>query len=130
MRRNIGEEQVEGNLRFRPFSEAGFVDDLASCRGVIAGGGFTLMGEAVFLHKPMLAVPLVHQFEQVMNARYLEVEGFGRMAKSLDDAAVVRDFVAAIPGCEDKLAAYAQDGNQLLFRKVDELLDRAAAGVL
>jgi uncharacterized protein (TIGR00661 family) len=130
MRRNLTDDQVEGNLRFRPFSEAGFVDDLASSRGVIAGGGFTLMGEAVYLHKPMLAVPLEHQFEQVMNARYLESEGFGRMAKSLTDAGVVKSFVEAIPACEEKLAAYAQDGNQLLFHKVDELLDRAAAGVL
>jgi len=130
MRRGLDQDQVEGNLRFRPFSEAGFVDDLASSRGVIAGGGFTLMGEAVYLHKPMLAVPLQHQFEQVMNARYLEQLGFGRMAKSLTDPAVVRDFVAAIPGCEEKLAGYRQEGNQLLFHKVDELLDRAAGGVL
>jgi uncharacterized protein (TIGR00661 family) len=130
MRRGIAEEQVEGNLRYRPFSEAGFVDDLASARGVIAGGGFTLMGEAVYLHKPMLAVPLVHQFEQVMNARYLEAEGFGRMARSLTDEAVVRAFVDAIPACEAKLAAYAQDGNNALFAVVDGLLDRAAGGVL
>jgi uncharacterized protein (TIGR00661 family) len=130
MRRGITEEQVDGALRYRPFSEAGFVDDLASARGVIAGGGFTLMGEAVYLRKPMLAIPLQHQFEQVMNARYLELEGFGRMAKSLTEPAVVRDFVAAIPACEEKLAAYEQEGNELLFRNVDELLDRAAAGVL
>ena len=43
MRRQIQEEQVEGNLRYRPFSEAGFIDDLATARAVIAGGGFTLM---------------------------------------------------------------------------------------
>jgi uncharacterized protein (TIGR00661 family) len=130
MRRNLQRDEVEGNLRYRPFSEAGFIDDLASARGVIAGGGFTTMGEAVYLRKPMLAVPLEHQFEQVMNGRYLEKEGFGRMAKTLTDPAVVKDFVAAIPACEDKLAAYSQDGNTLLFQKVDELLDRAAAGVL
>ena len=130
MKRELSQDHVEGNLRYRPFSEAGFVDDLASARGVIAGGGFTLMGEAVFLHKPMLAVPLVHQFEQVMNARYLERYGFGKMARSLTDPGVIRDFVAAIPACEEKLAAYQQDGNRLLFAKVDELLDRAAGGVL
>ena len=130
MRRNIESEQVEGTLRYRPFSEEGFVDDLASARGVIAGGGFTLMGEAVYLHKPMLAVPLELQFEQVLNARYLEREGFGRAAMKLTDPGVIRDFVAAIPACEEKLAAYAQDGNTVLFQNVDELLDRAAAGVL
>jgi uncharacterized protein (TIGR00661 family) len=130
MRRNLQRDEVEGNLRYRPFSEAGFIDDLASARGVIAGGGFTTMGEAVYLRKPMLAVPLEHQFEQIMNGRYLEKEGFGRMAKTLTDPAVVKDFVAAIPACEDKLAAYAQEGNTQLFQKVDELLDRAAAGLL
>jgi uncharacterized protein (TIGR00661 family) len=130
MRRTIKEEQVEGNLHYKPFSEDGFIDDLASAKGVIAGGGFTLMGEAVYLHKPMLAVPLEHQFEQVLNARYLELEGFGMAASKLTDPGTVKDFVARIPACEEKLAAYAQDGNQVLFRTVDELLDRAAAGVL
>lgn len=130
MRRGITEEQVEGNLRYRPFSELGFVDDLASAKGVIAGGGFTLMGEAVYLHKPMLAVPLVHQFEQVLNARYLEHEGFGREAKSLDDPSTIHDFVKAIPACEEALASYHQDGNSELFHTVDGLLDRAATGLL
>ena len=72
MRRSITEEQIEGNLRYKPFDEKVFIDDLASARAVIAGGGFTLMGEAVYLHKPMLGVPVGHQFEQVMNVRYLE----------------------------------------------------------
>lgn len=63
MKRDLKEEVVEGNLRYQPFSEGKFIDDLASCRAVIAGGGFTLMGEAVYLHKPLLAVPLARQFE-------------------------------------------------------------------
>ncbi len=69
MKRNITADVVDENLTYRPFSEDGFIADLASARGVIAGGGFTLMGEAVYLHKPMLAVPLERQFEQVLNAR-------------------------------------------------------------
>jgi uncharacterized protein (TIGR00661 family) len=129
MRRNITEEVVEGNLRYRPFSESVFIDDLASARAVISGGGFTLMGEAVYLHKPMLSVPLAKQFEQVMNARYLEKVGYGMAAMSLDDPAVLASFLAALPGCEAKLAAYAQDGNSLVLRALDEFLDRAAAGV-
>ncbi len=129
MRRSITEEQVEGNLRYRPFSETVFIDDLASAKGVIAGGGFTLMGEAVYLQKPMLSVPVGGQLEQVLNGRYLERAGFGRYAPSLDDPKVVSEFVAAIPGCEDKLANYTQKGNSEIFGAVDEYLDRAAAGV-
>ncbi|HMY16542.1 MAG TPA: glycosyltransferase family protein, partial [Polyangium sp.] len=111
MRRGLEKEVVEGNMRYQPFSEDKFIDDLATSRAVIAGGGFTLMGEAVYLHKPMLAVPLGRQFEQTLNARYLELEGFGRQAESLDDPKVIHDFLAAIPSCEEKLAKYEQDGN-------------------
>ena len=129
MRRGITEEQALGNLRFQPFSEDKFIDDLASCKAVIAGGGFTLMGEAVYLHKPMLAVPLARQFEQVLNARYLALEGFGRYAETLNDAKTILDFVAAVPECEAKLASYTQDGNREIEHAIDEWLDKAAAGV-
>jgi len=130
IRRNIPAEQVEGNLRFRPFSEQGFIDDLASAKAVIAGGGFTLMGEAVYLHKPMLAVPLHRQFEQVLNARYLEHEGYGMAAETLDDPSVVERFLAKVPACEEKLRGYHQDGNALILAAVDGFLDRAQAGLV
>ena len=130
IRRSIKSEEREGNLVFRPFSEQGFIDDLASSKAVIAGGGFTLMGEAVYLHKPMLAVPLHRQFEQVLNARYLEHEGFGMATESLDDPEVVKRFLAKVPECEAKLAAYAQDGNTLILKALDGFLDRAQAGLV
>jgi uncharacterized protein (TIGR00661 family) len=129
MRRNLKEEVVEGNLRFQPFSEDKFIDDLASSKAVIAGGGFTLMGEAVYLHKPMLAVPLARQFEQVLNARYLELEGFGRHAETLEDAATITDFIAKVPEYEKKLQKYEQNGNEKIKTAIDEWLDKAAAGV-
>jgi uncharacterized protein (TIGR00661 family) len=129
LRRDLTEEQIDGGLRFRPFSEQGFIDDLASARAVIAGGGFTLMGEAVYLHKPMLAVPLGAQFEQILNARYLEREGYGHYAETLDDPRRVAAFVEAIPALERALESYSQDGNRDLLGAVDLHLDRAAAGV-
>ncbi|MBK8215596.1 MAG: teichoic acid biosynthesis protein [Myxococcales bacterium] len=130
IRRSIKSEEREGNLVFRPFSEQGFIDDLASSKAVIAGGGFTLMGEAVYLHKPMLAVPLHRQFEQVLNARYLEHEGYGMATESLDDPEVVKRFLAKVPECEAKLAAYSQDGNTLILKALDGFLDRAQAGLV
>ncbi|MEZ4410426.1 MAG: glycosyltransferase family protein [Polyangiales bacterium] len=130
LRRGITEEQAEGNLRHRPFSEQGFIDDLASARGVVASAGFTLMSEAVFLRKPMLAVPLAGQFEQWVNARYLELEGFGLAAETAEDAATLARFVDAIPRCEAALARYTHDGNGAMFDALDGLLDRAASGLL
>jgi uncharacterized protein (TIGR00661 family) len=130
VRRGIGEEQIEGNLRYRPFSESQFIDDIASCRAVIAGGGFTLMGEAVYLHKPMLSVPLAGQFEQILNGRYLQHLGYGMTAPDLSDPSVIERFLAELPRFEDALSRYEQDENRELCSKLDELLDRAGADLL
>lgn len=129
LRRGLTEEVVEGNLRYRPFSEDGFIEDLATARGVVAGGGFTLMGEAVYLRKPMLTVPIAGQFEQILNGLYLEKLGYGVHAPALTGQ-VLRDFIDRIPACEQALASYDQDGNEELFSTLDGLLDQAAAGLL
>ena len=126
MRPGATDEQREGQLRLLPFSEAGFISDLASCRAVIAGGGFTLMGEAVFLHKPMLALPLERQFEQWLNAQYLEREGYGMCTLTLDDPGVLPAFLERIPDCAAKLASYTQTDNSELLAAVDAFLHRAA----
>ncbi len=122
MRPGATEETRDGKLRFLPFSEAGFIDDLATSRAVIAGGGFTLMGEAVFLGKPMLSIPLDGQFEQMLNARYLEREGFGMWAADLDDLGVVPRFLERVPECARALAGYRQDGNVEILAAVDRWL--------
>ena len=122
MRPGLKEEVREGKLRFLPFSEKGFIDDLASSRGVIAAGGFTLMGEAVYLHKPMLSVPLAGQFEQILNARYLELLGYGMQAEDLADPTAVPAFLERLANCERKLADYAQDGNKDILDAVDAFL--------
>ena len=128
LRRDLAEEQVEGNLRYRPFDEARFIADLASARAVIAGGGFTLLGEAVYLHKPVLSVPVRGQFEQVLSGRYLERDGYGMTVREID-ADVLRRFLDRLPACEESLAGVTQDGNRHLFAALDGHLDRAAAGV-
>lgn len=126
MRPGATAEETVGGLRFRPFSEAGFIEDLATCRAVIAGGGFTLMGEAVFLGKPMLAIPLEGQFEQMLNARYLEREGFGAWAPDADDPEMLPRFLAKVPACAQALTRYQQVDNGELLAAVDAFLARAA----
>lgn len=123
LRRNLSEEQVEGNLRFRPFDERAFIADLASARAVISGGSFTVMSECVYLHKPLLAVPVSGQVEQVLNARYLQHLGYGQTADHID-AQVLAKFLAAVPSCEERLAQYSQDGNQVLFAALSGELQR------
>jgi len=123
LRRDLKEELVTGDLRYRPFDERTFIADLASARAVISGGSFTVMSECVYLHKPLLSVPVGGQVEQVVNARYLQHLGYGRVAEHIDEP-VLRDFLAAVPSCEERLASYQQDGNRLLFDALGAELTR------
>jgi uncharacterized protein (TIGR00661 family) len=127
LRRDLEEDLVDGNLTYRPFSEKGFIDDLRTARAVVANGGFTLMGEAVYLHKPMLCVPVGGQFEQVLNARYLEREGFGAFAPHVTEEALSR-FLSRLPAYEEKLSAWGQDGNRDLLEALELKLAQIAAG--
>ena len=125
LRRGLTGPVREGNLVYMPFSEHGFIEDLRTARGVIAGGGFTLMGEAVYLHKPMLSEPVGKQFEQVLNARYLESLGYGLCAEPIG-AERLRQFLDRLPEFEERLAGYEQDGNRSLFGKLEETMAAAA----
>lgn len=129
LRRDLKGDVVDGDLVFRPFSDTTFIEDLASAKAVIASAGFTLMGEAVFLGKPMLAVPLGGQFEQVLNARYLEHLGYGAMAAALDGRSL-RRFVDGREKFAAQLARFQHDRNTSLFARLDELLAMAGAGEL
>jgi uncharacterized protein (TIGR00661 family) len=125
MRGGPKEGEVDGNLEFRPRSNEGFVEDLRTARGVVAGGGFSLLSEAVYLGKPVLAMPLHGQFEQLMNARYLEREGYGVCAPVVTPE-VLGDFLGRLGEFEEALAGYEQDGNTITLETVEE---RAAAAV-
>ena len=125
-RRDLEEEVRDGRLRFRPFSEASFVDDLRTARAVVANGGFTLLSESVYLHKPVLSSPVKGQFEQLLNARYLEEEGFGLCAEELSPEGLGA-FLDRLPDLERRLLLYRQDGNRELLGALDALLARAGA---
>jgi uncharacterized protein (TIGR00661 family) len=126
LKRDITGEESDGNLTHCPFSETRFIDDLAGARAVIAGGGFTLLGEAVFLGKPTLSVPLVGQFEQALNAIYLQKLGYGERANDVTTE-VVTGFLARAPRYAEKLESFQHDRNEGLFARLEAALGEAVA---
>ncbi|MBW2700755.1 MAG: UDP-glucuronosyltransferase [Deltaproteobacteria bacterium] len=110
-----------GNVQLKDFSEAGFIADLASCQAVIANGGFSLLSEAVYLGKPVLAVPVGKQFEQMLNGLYLAKLGYGEMHEALR-AEAIGPFLAKAKGYSENLKAHSQDGNKDLLGKLDTLI--------
>src|SRR5205823_6311790 len=111
-----------GNCTLRNFSEDGFVRDLATARAVVTNGGLSLIHEAIYLKKPILSVPVRHQFEQEMNARYLEQYEYGLAAPRID-ADVREAFLRQEAKYARALRHHHQKGNEILFKKVDKLVD-------
>ena len=78
------------NCIFKKRSTDGFLADLASARGVIASAGFSLISECLHLKKKMLMLPLTGQYEQIINAYYIEKLGLGISAKKLNKTVINR----------------------------------------
>jgi len=126
----MGRSGVEGNVTLKAFDEKGFVEDLRTARCLVSGGGYSLMGEAVHLHVPVLSVPVERQFEQELNARYLQALGYGEYAERLD-----AETIAAFVERSEEHAAALRAGylrpqdNAMLFECLDELVALVEAGV-
>jgi uncharacterized protein (TIGR00661 family) len=78
------------NCIFKNRSIEGFLADLASARGVIASAGFSLISECMHLKKKMLLLPVAGQYEQIINAHYVQKLGLGISAGKLDEPVLAR----------------------------------------
>lgn len=116
-------EEDHGNVQLRAFSEAGFIADLASARAIVTNGGFSLISEAVYLHKPVCAVPIPGQFEQWLNAAEIEKMGYGRHFEAIT-AENLQTFLGKLAGFEQAMVGYRQTGNEVLFGELEKELEK------
>ena len=114
----VGEE---GNLLFKKASMDGFLRDLASCKAVVANSGFSLVSEALHLGKPYLAMPVKRQFEQVLNAYYVDKMSYGAYWEELTPERI-GTFLSNLARYRAALATYSREGNTALLAKLDELV--------
>ena len=85
------------------------------------------MSEAVSLGVPMLSIPIEGQFEQDLNARYLQQLGYGAWSRKLDGR-VVRSFLEKTDDYSRRLSKYKKQDNGMLFDCLDELIHRVSKG--
>ena len=114
----MNKDEHDGNIIFKPFSEQGFINDLASAKAVIANGGFSFISEAVYLQKPIYSFPIKGQFEQWLNAAYIQKLGFGRHFPTLNSDSL-KAFLFDLPYFQSQLNLYHQNGNVVLFDAID-----------
>ncbi|MDR1857760.1 MAG: teichoic acid biosynthesis protein [Desulfovibrio sp.] len=111
------------NVTFMEKSEEGFLELLEGCAYVIQGGSHTLMGEALFLGKPVLSIPLVAMVEQRFNSLYLERLGYGAQTRmEALGPSLLRDFEAALPRYKANIAKGNFCGNDLVFGLTDRFI--------
>jgi uncharacterized protein (TIGR00661 family) len=108
----LGERPAEGSLRFFAIDERRFLDDLASCEAVVSTAGNQLVGEALYLRKPMLVMPEAWNFEQSVNACYLERSGAGWAERGTLTARRLGAFLEAVPALQPRLPPEALCGNE------------------
>lgn len=58
----------EGNILISPVNNEAFNKSMASCEGLLTGGGFEGPAEAMFLKKKVMMIPMSGQYEQQCNA--------------------------------------------------------------
>jgi len=66
---------TDGNVSVSPVNNEQFNASMASCTGLLTGGGFEGPSEALFLGKKLLVVPMKFQYEQQCNAFALQEMG-------------------------------------------------------
>tara|TARA_R110002049_G_scaffold81914_2_gene208326 strand:- start:5079 stop:6194 length:1116 start_codon:yes stop_codon:yes gene_type:complete len=72
------------NLTFHQIDEKLFIEKMVACKGFLTTAGFESIGEAMFLGKPSLMVPVKGQYEQQCNALDAEKAGAGKANKTFD----------------------------------------------
>lgn len=114
------ENSVSGNVHFRKKSEEEFLDLLAGASYVIQGGSHTLMGEALYMGKPILSIPIEAMVEQRFNAFYLEKLAYGRKARMIDlKPALLQRFEEDLPRFRANINKGDFLGNKTVFDLVD-----------
>lgn len=84
----LGERPCDGRLSFHAIDERAFVHDLAGCAALVSAAGNQLLGEALYLGKPVFAIPEEMHHEQQINACFLKQMGAG-------DWITLEEFTAA-----------------------------------
>jgi uncharacterized protein (TIGR00661 family) len=116
----------EGNISFLPPSTLPFLEDLAGCRAVISTAGNQLMGEAIFLGKPVLVMP-ERCVEQRLNAAAVERLGIGmRLNPRQLNPRRLRTFLDHCPEFAANTRLHIRDGLPAAIAIIDRYLAELA----
>lgn len=117
----FNKNEKTSNFTFRKFSDKQMLTDLSECEAVITNGGYSLVTEAISLHKPVLSIPIKGQFEQILNALYIKRLGYGNMIYDLDKNDVIK-FIKNLHKYEKNLKNFKREDNSKILAKIEEII--------
>lgn len=124
----LGEKPSEGNIDFLEISEEDFVRDLASSYALVCTAGNQLVGEALYLGKPVFAMPEPNNREQYINAIYLERERTGTWVELESvNAAHIQEFLRKCEEYRGRIQPARYNGNPLAINAIEGYLAKAEA---
>jgi uncharacterized protein (TIGR00661 family) len=119
----LGKRPDDGPLAFEEINEARFLADLGTAEALISTAGNQLVGEALYLGKPVYAMPEANNHEQYINAFYLQREGTGAWGE-LEGLTPERlaDFMANLDTYRSRIEPEKFNGTPLAISGVEEFL--------
>jgi uncharacterized protein (TIGR00661 family) len=119
----LGARPNSGRLRFFDIDPNRFVSDLAHCRGLVCTAGNQLIGEALYLQKPVLALPEPKNFEQEINGHYVAQNGIGLVADMLKVTPFdVSRFIDHVDAFRNNMDSSFANGNRLVLERLQHHL--------
>lgn len=122
-------DKREDNVLFRSFNEDMLFNDFKDAKCVITNGGFSFITEALQLGKPILSIPVKKQFEQILNAMYLDKLGYGEYHDTINQE-ILDNFLENISTYKKNIDEnYRKHENndetlEILKETIDEVLNK------
>ena len=124
----LGQRQSEANgrVQYFPVDEARFLHDLKTCFALISNAGNQLVGEALYLQKPVLGLSETGNFEQQVNGHFLNQSG-GGMSFRVEDfqPEVLTSFLERVEEFRANLPIEGVCGNETAFAAIRSMLPQA-----
>jgi uncharacterized protein (TIGR00661 family) len=124
-----GRRGTDGPLTFLPVERDAFVRDLSRCTALVSTAGNQVVGEAIHLRKPVLALPESGNWEQGVNGFWVERMGIGlvRDPRALR-ASTIAEFLGRLDEFRRNLDVAGSPGNAEVARLLEEAMSERRSG--
>ncbi|MBD3288730.1 hypothetical protein GF337_08015, partial [candidate division KSB1 bacterium] len=116
-------------ITFRSISRKNFLDSLASSKALLTTAGNQVIGEAIYLQKPIFAFPKLRDLEQEINGKALTASGCGDYCHfSKFSVEELKTFISKIPDFRETLLNkqkqnFNYDGTAITLQLIDRFAE-------